>query len=131
MPNFSRLSEQRLATCDARLQALLREAIKHVDFTVICGYRSQEEQEDAFRTGRSKVRYPNSKHNTLPSSAVDIAPYPIDWKDTARFARLAGYLERIAHEQGIRIRWGGDWDGDFATADERFIDMPHFEIVEP
>lgn len=130
MPTLSKLSEQRLATCDPRLQALLREAIKHVDFTVICGYRNQDDQNDAFRTGRSKVRYPDSKHNTLPSSAVDIAPYPVDWKDTARFARLAGYLERIAHEQGIRIRWGGDFDQDGATADERFIDMPHIEIVE-
>lgn len=130
MPKFSRLSEQRLATADPRLQALLREAIKHVDFTVLCAYRNAEDQDDAFRTGRSKVRYPDSKHNTLPSSAVDIAPYPVDWKDTARFARLAGYLERIAHEQGIRIRWGGDFDQDGATADERFIDMPHIEIVE-
>jgi peptidoglycan L-alanyl-D-glutamate endopeptidase CwlK len=130
MPRFSNLSEQRLATCDERLQRILQEAIKHVDFTVICGHRDQEEQDDAFRTGRSKARWPLSKHNRLPSVAVDVAPYPVDWQDTARFARLAGYIERIADEMGVQIRWGGDWDGDGRTRDERFIDMPHIELVE-
>jgi peptidoglycan L-alanyl-D-glutamate endopeptidase CwlK len=130
MPRFSNLSEQRLATCDDRLQGILREAIKHVDFTVICGYRGQEDQDDAFRRGASTKRWPFSKHNKLPSPAVDIAPFPVDWKDTARFARLAGYIERVAHEQGVSIRWGGDWDQDGRTTDERLIDMPHLEIVE-
>jgi peptidoglycan L-alanyl-D-glutamate endopeptidase CwlK len=129
MPRFSSLSEQRLLSCDERLQRLMREAIKHVDFTVICGHRGRDEQEDAFRLGRSKVRWPNSKHNRYPSVAVDVAPYPIDWQDTARFARLAGYIERIAQEMDIRIRWGGDWDMDGRTADERLVDMPHIELI--
>lgn len=129
MPTFSKQSEQRLSTCDERLQRVLREAIKHVDFTVMCGHRTQDEQDEAFRLGRSKARWPQSKHNGLPSLAVDIAPYPVDWQDTARFARLAGYIERIAHEQGVRIRWGGDWDQDGWTSDEQFIDMPHIEVI--
>lgn len=127
MPTFSKLSEQRLATCDPRLQKLLREAIKSVDFTVLCGHRGEDEQEDAFRTGKSKVRFPNSKHNSLPSVAVDIAPYPIDWSDHRAFARLAGYVGRIAHEQGIEIRWGGDWDGNWRSNDS-FVDLPHLEL---
>lgn len=131
MPKFSKPSEQRLATCDPRLQTLLRAAIEHVDFTVLCGYRNRDEQEDAFRRGASTKHYPDSRHNTLPSSAVDIAPYPVDWKDTARFARLVGYIERIAQEQRVPIRWGGDWDRDGFTTDERLIDMPHIELVEP
>lgn len=130
MPAFSTLSEQRLATCDPRLQAILKEAIRHVDFTVLCGFRGPDEQEDAYRTGRSKVRWPNSKHNRKPSVAVDLAPYPVDWTDTARFARLAGYIERIAHEQGVKLRWGGDFDMDGRTAGEKLVDMPHLEIIE-
>lgn len=130
MPTFSTLSDQRLQTCDPRLQAILKEAIRHVDFTIMCGFRGPDEQEDAYRTGRSKVRWPNSKHNRRPSVAVDLAPFPIDWTDTARFARLAGYIERIAHEQGIKLRWGGDFDGDGRTKGEAFVDMPHLEIVE-
>jgi hypothetical protein len=30
---------------------------------------------------------------------------------------------------GIAIRWGGDWDQDGFVADERFLDMPHFELI--
>jgi len=130
MPAFSALSEQRLASCDPRLQAILKEAIRHVDFTIMCGFRGPDEQEDAYRTGRSKVRWPNSKHNRKPSVAVDLAPYPVDWTDTARFARLAGYIERIAHEQGVKLRWGGDFDMDGRTAGEKLVDMPHLEIIE-
>ncbi len=130
MPAFSTLSEARLATCDPRLQAILKEAIRHVDFTIMCGFRGPDEQEDAYRTGRSKVRWPNSKHNRRPSVAVDLAPFPVDWTDTARFARLAGYIERIAHEQGVKLRWGGDFDMDGRTAGEKLVDMPHLEIVE-
>lgn len=129
MPTFSVLSEKRLSTCAQPLQDLLREAIKHVDFTVLYGHRGQEEQEDAVRSGASTLRWPLSKHNRLPSMAVDIAPYPIDWNDTARFARLFGYIERIAQEKGIKIRWGADWNGNYRTKDERLVDMPHIELV--
>lgn len=129
MPTFSDLSARRLATCDERLQKLLREAIKQVDFTVLCGHRTREEQEDAFRTGGSTRQWPNSKHNLTPSMAVDIAPFPVDWNDTARFARLYGYIERIAEEQGAHIKWGADWNSNWRTKDERLIDMPHIEIV--
>lgn len=127
MPSFSKLSAQRLATCDERLQRLLTEAIKTVDLTVLCGHRGEDEQEDAFRAGKSKVHWPDSKHNSTPSQAVDIAPFPVNWNDTNTFARLAGYIQRIAEEQGVSIRWGGDWDGNWRS-DDKFVDMPHIEL---
>ena len=133
MPSFSNLSEQRLSTCDPRLQAIFREVIKEYDCSILCGHRGQDEQDEAFSTGRSTKKWPDSKHNSQPSIAVDAAPYfigiKIDWKDTAAFARFAGYVERVAHEQGVKIRWGGDWNQNRRTADETFIDMPHFELV--
>lgn len=131
MPFFNRLSNERLATCAQPLQDILQEAIKHVDFTVLCGHRDKEEQDEAFRTKKSTLMWPDSKHNKVPSLAVDVAPFPVDWKDTVRFARLAGYLERIADEKGIAIRWGADWNGNWRTADERFVDMPHIELLTP
>jgi len=134
MPAFSNLSRSRLDTCDSRLVEILEAAIERVDFSVLCGHRTEEEQNEAFRLKRSTKRWPESKHNRQPSIAVDIAPYfpdvRIDWDDLTAFGRLAGYVERIAHEKGIRIRWGGDWDMDGRTADERFIDGPHIELVE-
>ena len=108
--------------------------VKEYDCTVLCGHRGKEEQDEAFATEMSTKRWPDSKHNQVPSLAVDVVPYfpgvKIDWKDLSTFARFAGYVERVAHEQGTRIRWGGDWNDNRRTADERFVDMPHFELVE-
>jgi len=124
----------RLSQCDMRLQNILREAIKSVDFTILCGHRNKEDQDKAVAEKKSTLKWPNSKHNFLPSRAVDIAPYfgtgtPLDWEEKAAFARLYGYISRIAEEQGVAIRWGGDWNNNFRTNDERLVDMPHIELV--
>ena len=74
MPYFGRLSTQRLSTCDERLQDICNEAIKVYDFSVLCGHRDEIEQKKLFREGKSKLEYPHSKHNSIPSLAVDIAP---------------------------------------------------------
>lgn len=141
MPSFSASSLAKLATCDTRLQGLLREAIKQIDFTILEGHRNQADQDAAFARGASKLKYPHGKHNALPSRAVDIAPVYMDggdkisWKDVPAFARLMGYIERIAVERGIKVRLGMDWDGDFRTAGhdpgENFLDAPHIELVDP
>ena len=128
MPRFSRASLSALATCHADLQRVMEEAIRHIDFTVIEGHRGRTAQEKAYKAGNSKVRWPNGKHNTLPSKAVDIAPYPIDWSDTERFVYFAGIIMGIAAEMGIKLRWGGDWDGDTHVKDEKFRDYGHFEL---
>ena len=130
MPSFSQRSKDRLATCDDRLQEVFEEVIKHWDCTILQGERTKEEQDEFFRTGRSKVRWPNSKHNSSPSKAVDVAPYPIDWNDTRRFDYFAGFVKGIALSKGVTLRWGGDWDSDGDVRDQNFNDLPHFEIKE-
>jgi len=130
MPKIGQRSQERLDTCDPRLKLILEKAIEIYDFTVLQGHRNEKEQTDYFERGLSKVEYPNSKHNKFPSMAVDIAPYPIDWNDTKRFYFLAGIILTIAHENGIAIRWGGDWNRDYNFDDQKFNDLPHFEIVE-
>ena len=130
MPSFSKRSQDRLNTCDTRLVEVLEEVIKHWDCTILQGERTKEEQDEFFRTGRSKVQWPNSKHNSSPSKAVDVAPYPIDWNDTRRFDYFAGFVKGIALSKGIMLRWGGDWDSDNDQSDQTFNDLPHFEIKE-
>lgn len=130
MPSFGKSSQKKLNTCDIRLQKILNEVIKHYDFSVISGHRGKAEQNQLVNEGKSKLAYPRSKHNTLPSLAVDVAPYPIDWNDTARFYYLAGLITATAHTMGYTIRWGGDWDSDNEFSDNRFNDLPHFEIVD-
>ncbi len=129
MYKFGKTSRARLDTCDPRLIEILEEAIKIVDFTVLCGERTEEEQRLAVTTGASKVSYPNSMHNHSPSLAVDIAPYPIDWNDISRFAHLGGIIRGIAQQKGIKIRCGFDWDGDGDITDHKFMDWPHIELV--
>lgn len=121
MPSFSNISKARLISCDERLQIICMEAIAIMDFSILCGQRNEEDQNKAFENGNSKVQWPQSKHNRYPSQAVDIAPYPVDWEDTERFARLAGVMEAVAWKNGIKIKWGGDF--------KSIKDMPHFELI--
>ena len=60
-----------------------------------------------------------SRHNVLPSRAVDVAfllaDGSVSWSGLllAKFARLVKAAD-------ARVRWGGDWPG--------FKDRPHFEV---
>lgn len=130
MAKFGARSLAELRTLDPRLQSILTEVIKYIDFTIICGHRGQAEQDKVYAEKKSKVKWPNSKHNTLPSKAVDIAPYPIDWNDEVRFARLMGHIERVAYEQGVKIRLGLDFNRNGRSNDESFLDFPHVELDE-
>lgn len=135
MPIFSNISKRQLATCDKRLQRLLNEAIKYVDFRVVEGHRNKAGQDKAFAQGASKVRWPYGNHNKKPSRAADLAPWPIDWSNdvraVARFAFMMGVIYKISVDMGIKIRLGMDWDGDGDTRDQTFMDWGHIELDEP
>ena len=128
MPKFGRKSKENLNTCDSRLQKIFNEVIKHVDCSVLEGHRSKDRQNKLYEEEKTKVRYPDGRHNRQPSSAVDVTPYPVDWKDRERQTLFAGYVIGVASQMGITLRWGGDWDQDFQVVDNRFDDFPHFEL---
>ena len=135
MPTFSMSSIAQLQTCDIRLQRVMLEVVKLVDIKILCGHRTKEEQDKAVREGKSKLYWPKSKHNSLPSRAVDIAPWyvhkpNIDWNDTAGFIYVAGIVKGVSGILGFPIRWGGDWDQDNDQRDESFRDLVHFEIAD-
>lgn len=129
MSRYSKKSEQKLSTCHPELQTLFAEVIKHVDCTILDGHRNKIRQNRLYNLGRSKVMYPDSSHNELPSMAVDAAAYPIDWNDLPRFYYFGGIVTGIAFEMGIQLRWGGDWDRDMQVKDQNFNDLPHFELI--
>lgn len=128
MPSFSKSSKAKLETCHSDLQKIFNEVIKHYDCTVVCGHRGKEDQDEAVRSGHSKLSWPNSKHNQLLSLAADVVPYPVDWNDTKRFMHFAGFVMGIASQMGIKIRWGGDFNQDLNFKNDRFLDYPHFEL---
>ena len=135
MPKLSKISLERLSTCHEDLIIFCNELIKHYDFVVVCGHRGEKEQNEAFASGASKLKWPNGKHNSYPSKAVDIAPWEdkLDWgKDQMIF--FAGFARGVAamlYKNGIiknEIISGIDWDNDNDINDTSFFDAPHFEI---
>ena len=128
MPRFGRESKERLNTCESNLQKVFNEVIKHVDCSVLEGHREKDRQNKLYEEGKTKVKYPSGRHNRQPSSAVDVTPYPVDWKDRERQTLFAGFVIGVASQMGINLRWGGDWDQDFQVVDNRFDDFPHFEL---
>lgn len=128
MPNFSSASLKELNSCHPDLQRLFLEVVKTYDCTVLCGYRNELDQNTAYKTGKSKLKYPDSYHNEIPSRAADVVPYPIDWNNIKAFYHFAGFVRATAIQMGIELRWGGDWDSDFDLDDQKFNDLPHFEL---
>ena len=122
MFKFSSQSLKNLETCDPQLIFLCKKVMETqvIDFSIIQGHRTQEQQDKALISLASLVSWPNSKHNSRPSLAVDIAPYPIDWNDKESFALLAGLMLGVAASNGILIKWGGHF--------KSLQDMPHFEL---
>lgn len=137
MPNmFSAKSQERLETCHADLQHLFTEVLKHWDCTVTCGHRGKADQDAAVASGASKTPWPTGKHNTSPSTAIDVYPFPIpdpktDKRASQKHYMFAGFVLGVAKQMGIGIRLGADWDGDFDLNDQTLFDLVHFELVNP
>lgn len=131
MATFNQNSLSRLSTCDVRLQKLFMTVILAYDCSILCGHRGEAEQNEAWQNGFSKLKWPNSKHNSMPSLAVDAAPYiggrPI-LNDRELLTLFAGYVLGTAERLEIPIRWGGDWNGNWIVADEIFQDLYHYEL---
>lgn len=125
---FSENSKKELLTCHPDLQKIFNLVIQHYNCTIICGFRTNEVQQELFKNGKSKLKAGQSKHNLQPSRAVDVIAYPIQWKNSKRNYHFAGYVQGVADALGIKIRCGADWDGDNDFFDQTFDDLVHFEL---
>jgi len=136
MAEFSRSSIEKLLQAHELQQKLWNEVIKYFDCTILETHRDEAKQNRLFDLGKSRCKWPDSKHNSLPSVAVDAAPYYSDpphvrWDKSSlyRWYFFAGVVKGIAFNLDIPIRWGGDWDSDTYVKDQKFNDLPHFELV--
>ena len=120
---WGKTSLERIATCDKRLQDMANMMLERspFDLTITCGYRTEDEQNKAYEEGKSLAKFGSSKHNTFPSKAIDICPYPIDWssKDT-RWQEVALNAMWCAGKLGFEIAWGGNF--------KSIKDLPHYEL---
>ena len=120
--SLSKTSRQKLQTCHSDLIKLVTATSEVTNIAVICGHRGKYEQEQAFLKGKSKAKWGQSKHNKIPSMAVDIVPLPLDWNDIPSFEKMGETVLEIAKKLNIKIKWGRDFS--------KLKDYPHFELVE-
>ena len=146
-----KLSERSLGNLkgvDARLQKAVQHAIGEtkVDFGVICGLRTIEEQRELVAKGASQTL--KSKH--LDGEAVDLMAYigsRGSW-ELNLYDDIADAMRKGAELANVPIRWGAawhindirDWKGTMEEAMNEYIDLrrragkrpfldcPHFEI---
>lgn len=132
--NFSLKSKVKLQSCHLNLQMAVNEALALgiMDISIIEGYRNKARQNRYYDLNKSKVKYPDGKHNKKPSDAIDAAPCingKISW-NKLHCCVLAGIILTCAAKLGIKIRWGGNWDMDGEPiTDQDFQDLVHFELV--
>jgi peptidoglycan L-alanyl-D-glutamate endopeptidase CwlK len=143
MPSYGKRSRKVLATLHPDLQVVFQAVLTlGFDHSLIEGHRDEETQNFYYDQGKSKLRFPGSKHNQLPSLAVDAMPWHnslphIDWDHFPSIFHFAGVVRGVAamlYSEGKithLIRWGGDWDRDFDVREKQWDDLPHFELYQP
>ena len=139
----------KLEGVDNRLIDVVERAIEltKVDFGVIYGMRTVEEQEKLVAAGKSQTM----KSNHLIGKAVDLMAY-VDGKGVWElnvYDDLCDAMKEAAEELGTPVKWGAAWsEGDIrtypGTAEDAmmkyidlrrsqgrrpFIDGPHFELM--
>lgn len=120
MPYFNSRSKENLSQAHEDLQRLFNEVVKTRDCSVISSYREKEEQDELYYLKLSKLLYPDSKHNKIPSLAVDVIPFPvIAWKDIEGFKQFVSIVKKTAKRLNIDIINGGEWE---------LKDYPHYEL---
>jgi peptidoglycan L-alanyl-D-glutamate endopeptidase CwlK len=146
---LSQRSIDKMEGVDANLVAVTKRAIEltKIDFGVIYGMRTIQEQENLVAAGKSQTM--KSKH--LVGRAVDLMAY-VDGKgcwELNVYDDLCDAMKEAAKELSVAIKWGAAWsEGDIRTypgtaedammayVDLRrgqgrrpFIDGPHFELM--
>lgn len=133
--NFGKASLMRFHTLEEKLQRVAEKtlALGILDFSIVCGHRTKEEQDRALAEGKSKVSWPKGKHNFYPSKAMDLCPFvngKLSW-NKLHCCVLAGLVLAVAKMEGVKLRWGGNWNSDGEPiTDQAFQDLVHFELVE-
>jgi len=115
---------------DPELKALADLVLEITPFDVALteGHRGEAKQMAAFLDEKSKLKWPDSKHNSYPSLAMHLDPFPIRYEKYLKYYLLAGVVHVAAKDLGVEIRWGGDWDSDFDMTDQQFNDLAHYEL---
>lgn len=146
---LSKRSLAKLEGVDERLVRVVKTAITitNVDFGVIQGLRTIEEQRELVAKGASQTM--KSKH--IEGRAVDVMAYVGSrgsW-EMSLYDNIADAFKIAAEEEDVQVRWGAawhitdlrEWDGTMQDAMNEYIDLrrsqgrrpfidgPHFELM--
>lgn len=129
-------SLDKLAMCTPNIVKFTLALHKRIPVRVVDALRNPEIQKKLVSIGASRTM--NSRH--LPnkdgqSEAVDLYPLvngkvPVNYKSKEYEAlcyRMGEIAVEVAKELGIKIVWGGDWNGNGIYTDQKFNDLVHFE----
>lgn len=151
MPRLGTTSMSRLSTAKRDVQTIMMEVVKHFDIMVVECNRTAERQNEHWSKGR-KLKFKGadvkkranwtiinktlivthkdgyeklSRHQKVPSDAIDVVPYPELWSSKTRLIEMRGAIkitqERLLAEGKIEtlLDNGADlWDG---------FDLPHYQ----
>jgi len=117
---LSRRSMKNLEGVHPDLVRVVKRALEitPVDFAVIEGMRSEEQQKVLVEKGASRTM--NSRH--LTGHAVDLAAWvggTVSWW-WEHYEKIADAMMEAAKELGVKVEWGGNWSS--------FKDGPHFQL---
>jgi len=146
---LSKRSISRLAGVNEDMVKVVTTAItlSKIDFGVICGLRTIEEQRELVAKGASKTM--KSKH--IDGNAVDLMAYigsRASW-ELNLYDDIADAMKIAADEHDVQIRWGAawhipdlrEWDSTMQDAMNEYVDLrrsqgrrpfidgPHFELM--
>lgn len=146
---LSKRSLAKLEGVDSKLVSVVQTAIgiTNIDFGVIQGLRTIEEQRELVAKGASQTM--KSKH--LEGNAVDLMAYVAgrgSW-ELSVYDDIADAMKIAAMEHDVSLRWGAawqindirEWDGTMQDAMDAYIDLrrsqgrrpfidaPHFELT--
>lgn len=146
MFTYGNASERKLQTADPDIVRVMRKGLQlsPYDITIIWAHRTDDEQLQAWLAGNSKKKTGSKHQAKLPdgkpfSQAIDFAPWcklpdgsmGIPWDDTHAFAVIGGILIAAAKVESVGVRYGGDWDMDGLTTDQKLMDWGHIELLTP
>jgi hypothetical protein len=101
------------------------------DCHISCGWRGEQEQNEAFARGASHRKWPLSKHNAINtagkpcSRAIDLFQLK-DGKALFQYSYYGKIAARLL-DWCAPIVWGGDWNNN-KIKDKEDFDSPHFQL---
>ena len=120
MPKYGRISTGRKETCTQNLQDVFDDVIYMLPWTdpesgitihdaaILCGHRGENAQNLAFMMETSQVKWPDSKHNSMPSKGIDAGAYHaekphIHWNDFDEMEAFKRLVFMCAEKRGVKL----------------------------